>query len=102
MVCFKICTPFAESCHVTLKIKNAMKYLKLIFGAILLSAIFFFSCNNSDQLIKDGKGRLNVHITDSPFPIDLVSSTMVTFDKVEIRKKAGRFIFCSEFVHCDL
>lgn len=64
-----------------------MKYLKLIVGGMLLSAFFFLSCNNQDQMIKEGKGHLNVHMTDSPFPIDLISSTLVTFDRVEIRQK---------------
>jgi len=65
-----------------------MKHLKLIATGLILSILFFVGCNNeNDQLnIPKNKGRVNIHLTDSPYPIDLLSSTMVTIDKVEIRK----------------
>lgn len=64
-----------------------MKHLKLIITGIILSTIAFVGCNQ-DEVTLENKGRLNVHITDAPFPIDLVSSTVVTIDAVEIKKKA--------------
>jgi hypothetical protein len=64
-----------------------MKHLKLIITGIILSTIAFVGCNQ-DEVSLENKGRLNVHITDAPFPIDLVSSTVVTIDAVEIKKKA--------------
>jgi len=64
-----------------------MKHLKLIITGIILSVFAFISCNE-EEINMENKGRVNVHITDAPFPIDLVSSTIVTIDAVEIRKKA--------------
>lgn len=64
-----------------------MKHLKLIITGIILSVFAFISCNEEEINIEN-KGRVNVHITDAPFPIDLVSSTIVTIDAVEIRKQA--------------
>jgi hypothetical protein len=64
-----------------------MKHLKLIITGIILSVFAFISCNK-EEINMENKGRVNVHITDAPFPIDLVSSTIVTIDAVEIRKKA--------------
>lgn len=65
-----------------------MRHLKLMITFFALSAIVLVSCNNEESLIPDDKGRLNVHITDAPFPIDLVGSTEVTIDRVEVRKQA--------------
>lgn len=62
-----------------------MKHLKLIITGIILSALAFYGCNQEEMSLKN-KGRLNVYITDAPFPIDLVGSTVVTIDAVEIRK----------------
>jgi len=70
-----------------IKIKNAMKHLKLIVTGFILSIIFFVGCNNSENnMIPKNKGRINIQLGDSPYPIHLISSTMVTIDKVEIRK----------------
>lgn len=44
-------------------------------------------CNNDENDFPAGKSRLNILLTDSPFPISLVSKTTVTIDKVEIRQK---------------
>lgn len=62
-----------------------MKHLKLIITGIVLSVFAFTSCNQ-EEISMENKGRVNVHITDAPFPIDLVSKTIVTIDAVEIRK----------------
>lgn len=67
-----------------------MKFLKMngkarIGVLSLLLATLFFSCSESDDVKTiEGKGRLNVAITDAPFPIDIVDKTVVTIDKVEI------------------
>lgn len=66
--------------------KNTMKHLKLIITGIFLSVFAFISCTQ-EEINMENKGRINVHITDAPFPIGLVSSTIVTIDAVEIRKK---------------
>ncbi len=63
-----------------------MKHLKLFITAIILSVFAFYGCNQ-EEISLENKGRLNVYITDAPFPIDLVGSTVVTIDAVEIRKK---------------
>lgn len=57
--------------------------------AILIFAIIAITgCNTDENSLPEGKGRLNVHLTDAPFPIQLVSSALVTIDKVEIRKSS--------------
>ncbi|QGY44792.1 DUF4382 domain-containing protein [Maribellus comscasis] len=64
-----------------------MRKLKFIIIGIVVS-IAMISCNNNDEKISmDGKGRINVHLTDSPFPVGLISHTYVTIDRVEIRQK---------------
>lgn len=62
-----------------------MKHLKLITTGIILAMFAFYGCNQ-EEISMENKGRVNVHITDAPFPIDLVSKTIVTIDAVEIRK----------------
>jgi hypothetical protein len=65
-----------------------MKRIKIIFNLLLLATILIFSsCSNDEIDIPEGKAHLNIHITDSPFPIELISSTTVTIDQVEVRKK---------------
>lgn len=63
---------------------------KSIFGlTLLLFATLFIACNDDDNIEQqvDGKGQLTVQMTDAPFPIGLVSQTIVTIDKIEIRSK---------------
>ena len=65
-----------------------MKNLRLIPTLFFIASILVFtSCNDDDISIPEGKGHLNIHLTDSPFPIELISSTNVTIDKIEVRKK---------------
>jgi hypothetical protein len=59
-----------------------------LFITVLVLSIIAISCNNDEYAIPEGKGRINVLLTDSPFPIDLVSHTYVSIDRVEIRQKA--------------
>lgn len=58
-----------------------------LFITVLVLSIFAISCNNGEYALPEGKGRINVLLTDSPFPIDLVSHTYVSVDRVEIRQK---------------
>ncbi len=66
--------------------------------AILLSGLFY-SCS-SDEV--PANGTLKVHLTDAPFPTDLVTEANVTINKIEIRKKddsqGSPFITLSEEV----
>lgn len=64
-----------------------MKHLKLIIPGFILSVFLFTACNMDENVLPENKGRINVHLTDSPFPINLINSTLVTIDKVEIRKR---------------
>ena len=53
-----------------------------------MGSLAFVSCNNNDEGVsEEGKGTINIHLTDSPYPVGLISHTYVTIDKVEIRKK---------------
>lgn len=63
-----------------------MKQLGLILAGFILSTLAFVSCNNDENIPQGTKGRINVHLTDSPYPIGLIESAFVTIDKVEIRK----------------
>ena len=66
-----------------------MKQFIQIFIVLLTGALAITSCNNNDESsIPPNKARLVVHVTDSPFPVDLVSNAFITIDKVEIRMKS--------------
>lgn len=64
-----------------------MKQLGLIFTGVFLSIFLLVSCNDDENSPQGTKGRINVHLTDSPYPIDLIKSAFVTIDKVEIRQR---------------
>jgi hypothetical protein len=65
-----------------------MRRLRNLIIVVFLSMIALVSCNNNDEyVISEGKGRINVLMTDAPFPVEEVSNALVTIDKVEIRKK---------------
>ncbi|MDX8338287.1 DUF4382 domain-containing protein [Draconibacterium sp. IB214405] len=63
------------------------------FGLALIVFVFgiflMVSCNDDSETttFAEGNGKVNVYLTDAPFPIGLVSQTIVTIDKVEIRKQ---------------
>ncbi|QIA09794.1 DUF4382 domain-containing protein [Draconibacterium halophilum] len=64
-----------------------MKKIGLALTAIVLGLFLMVACSDSEtQPIADGSGKVNVYLTDAPFPIELVSQTIVTIDRVEIRK----------------
>lgn len=61
--------------------------LNLIFtGFVVSSVLAFTSCSEEEKIPSKGKGKINVHLTDAPFPIELVSSAWITIDKVELRR----------------
>ncbi|MGQ8337186.1 DUF4382 domain-containing protein [Sunxiuqinia sp. A32] len=61
-----------------------MKRLKLTLCIVVISAFTFVSCNKDNS---GGTGQLNVLLTDAPFPIELVSKTIVTIDRIDIKKQ---------------
>ena len=63
-----------------------MNKLKFLITGLTLSFLFIIGCNTNDSNIPPNKARINIQLTDSPFPVQLISSTIVTIDKVEIRK----------------
>ncbi|GAP68937.1 hypothetical protein BA6E_10679 [Bacteroidales bacterium 6E] len=65
-----------------------MKQMKWSLAILIFAIIAMTGCNTDENSLPEGKGRLNVHLTDAPFPIQLVSSTWVTIDRVEIRKSS--------------
>jgi hypothetical protein len=81
-----------------------MKHLKLFVGFLILSAMILVGCTREENLIPENKGRLNVYLTDAPFPVGLVEHAFVTIDRVEIRQRIeaegeedeGAFIVISE------
>ncbi|WP_303921738.1 DUF4382 domain-containing protein [Draconibacterium sediminis] len=65
-----------------------MKKFGLALTTIVLGILLMVACNDSETInFPEGKGKVNVYLTDAPFPIELVSQTIVTIDKVEIRKQ---------------
>ncbi|MFZ7132907.1 MAG: DUF4382 domain-containing protein [Eubacteriales bacterium] len=77
-----------------------MRKLGLFIVALIIGGIAFTACDINDNTSSGEKGRINIHITDAPFPIELIASTSVTIDKVEIRKRSEEdsteFILLSE------
>ncbi|MCE4566119.1 DUF4382 domain-containing protein [Maribellus sp. CM-23] len=65
-----------------------MKRIGLVLSTFVLGIILMAACNDDDTSgIQAGKGKVNIYLTDAPFPIDLIAETYVTIDKVEIRKQ---------------
>lgn len=56
---------------------------------LVLGAVTLVSCNKEENVIPGDKGRLNVYLTDAPFPIGLVENTFVTIDRIEVRQHTG-------------
>lgn len=66
-----------------------MRNLKLMTTMLVLGAMILLSCQKEEKVIPGDKGRLNVYLTDAPFPIGLVGNTYVTIDKIEVRQRTG-------------
>ena len=65
-----------------------MKHIRILITGIVLSLTIITGCDmNEDLQLDEGKGRIYIHLTDAPFPIDIVSNAYVTIDKIEIRKQ---------------
>ncbi|WP_167610068.1 DUF4382 domain-containing protein [Maribellus sediminis] len=72
------------------KFKNRkdMKRIGFVLMILVLGTALMLSCSKDDTVnYTEGKGKVNIYLTDAPFPINLVSKTVVTIDKVEIRKQ---------------
>ena len=65
-----------------------MKRIGLALIAFVLGTVLMISCNDDETSDPgQGTGKVNIYLTDAPFPVDLVDKTFVTIDKVEIRKQ---------------
>lgn len=66
-----------------------MKRIGFLLIALVSGMFLLFSCSKTDTITipGEGQGTVNIYLTDAPFPIDLVAKTIVTIDKVEIRKQ---------------
>ncbi|MGB5460483.1 MAG: DUF4382 domain-containing protein [Eudoraea sp.] len=60
--------------------------IKLLSSFIILASLFFSGCSE-DLSTEETMGRLTVHLTDAPFPYDLISEANVTIFKVDARYK---------------
>ena len=60
--------------------------MRHLISAFILSGLFIAGCGNHQNIIPENKGRINIQLTDSPYPVYLINSTMVTIDKVELRQ----------------
>ena len=66
------------------------KFLKTILLILILSPLFFFSCSLlQEETPVTATGKLSVHITDAPFPANLVEHVYVTIERVSLRLKDG-------------
>ena len=86
-----------------------MKKLGTVITFIALGIIIFNACNQDDTFTTPKtKSKLNVYLTDAPFPVELVSQTIVNIDKIEIRKQgsdstdAGFIVISEEPIEIDL
>ncbi|MFH6603883.1 DUF4382 domain-containing protein [Maribacter algicola] len=61
-----------------------IKTLKL---ALFLFSLILMACSDNDD--NQAYGRLSVHLTDAPFPYDLVAEANVTIFKIDARLKGG-------------
>jgi hypothetical protein len=57
---------------------------KSTFVLIALFSIFLFGCEKSVE--NSAMGKLSIELTDTPFPIKLVSEANVTINMIEVRK----------------
>ncbi|WP_340113361.1 DUF4382 domain-containing protein [Maribellus mangrovi] len=66
-----------------------MKKIGFVLMIIVLGTALMLSCSEDDTVnnYTEGKGKVNIYLTDAPFPVNLVSKTVVVIDKVEIRKQ---------------
>lgn len=69
--------------------KKDMKKIGFVLMIIVLGTALMLSCSKDDTMnnYTEGKGKVNIYLTDAPFPVNLVSKTVVSIDKVEIRKQ---------------
>ncbi|RZS99845.1 DUF4382 domain-containing protein [Aquimarina brevivitae] len=63
-----------------------MKTTKIVFTFLAVLSLTLFSCSDENVATT---GKLNVQITDAPFPFDTVEEANVTITKIEGRLKEG-------------
>lgn len=75
-----------------------MKGIKLITMFAIILAGLMYACSEDNNSV--GSGTLKIHLTDAPFPTDLVEEANVTINKIEIRRsddiEGNRFVILSE------
>lgn len=68
-------------------IKTKSNILSLI--AILVSVFLIMGCEEDNSVVQtEGTGVVSMKLSDSPFPIDLVSRAEITVDKIELRSES--------------
>lgn len=65
-------------------------FMRTSLMILILSPILFYSCSLlQDETPVTGKGKVTVHITDAPFPANLVEHAFVTIERMQLRLKDG-------------
>lgn len=56
----------------------------------IVMPVLFYSCSLlEDETPSKGTGKIAIHITDAPFPVDLVEQVLITVDSVGLRHEGG-------------
>lgn len=67
------------------------KRLKFLAIAALIASLGIHSCSLlTDEVSQSSTGRIVVHVTDAPFPANLVEHVFVTVDSVSLRHEDGK------------
>lgn len=62
-----------------------MKFKMLKVFALFIAATAMISCDEVDET-NQSSGTLKIHLTDAPFPTDMVAEANVVINKIEVRK----------------
>jgi hypothetical protein len=66
------------------------KFLRIIAMLAIVVPVLFYSCSLlEDETPSKGTGKIAIHITDAPFPADLVEQVLVTVDSIGLRYEGG-------------
>lgn len=71
------------------------QFVKFFVLVAVIAPLTFLSCSilQQDDAPGNGRGQVKIHITDAPFPADLVEHVLVTIDRVGLRNSKGE---CSD------